>query len=128
MRRLTRKQRVNLCLCSRVLLLTIQCSKTRLSTVGFVVELYYYSDHRGSYEMNHQNQRSGSVPGESITVVSFLRSPNVCIALFFGGAWLLLYTFVHSGFPGSFEFWLAPDDGVHIKIDGVQDGVAEGMQ
>ncbi|PZD74039.1 hypothetical protein C1752_01494 [Acaryochloris thomasi RCC1774] len=78
--------------------------------------------------MNHQNQRSGPVPRESVVVASFSRSPIVYIALIFGGAWLLLYTVVRSDFPGSFEFFLAPDDGMHIKIDGVQKDVAEGMQ
>lgn len=78
--------------------------------------------------MNHKNKRSKPVLRESGVVASFWRSPIGYIALTFCGPCLLLNTVVHSDFPGSIEFSLAPDDGVHIKINGVQKDVAEGMQ
>lgn len=55
-----------------------------------------------------------------IIIKSILRSPVVFTMFAIGGSWLMLNTVVHSGFPGSIELLLAPNDGFQLKIDGGQ--------
>lgn len=59
-------------------------------------------------------------PRAVITVNSILSSSLMLVVLMLSISFLMLNTFVYSGFPGSIELLIHSGDGFQLKIDGSQ--------